>query len=293
MNKTWHSSENIWQSTRKWILSSSSLHVRHVRFSSGVTGFVWRPLSIIIIPQNFTPVAFLFIYCMQPITKWLYLWVACGNWLNTHMVDRCWPITHIGHWPWLSIMRIEGLVGGVLPRVPEATGQNASWYCQTSNISNKFPTLKCFSSRPTHYNDVIMGMIASQITSLMIVYSTVYSDADHRKHQSSISLAFVRKIHRGPVNSPHRWPVTQKMFPFDDVIMWWFCPIQWSQVLSQEWRCSWSSTDRRCSNYIRVINSFSAYKGATHIRGLTVFQKTYNCLQWAQIKIQMSRKINL
>ena len=64
-----------------------------------------------------------------------------------------------------------------------------------------------------------MGLIASQITSLTIVYSTVYSDADQRKHQNSASLAFVRGIHRGPVNSPHKWPVTRKMFPFDDVIM--------------------------------------------------------------------------
>ena len=71
----------------------------------------------------------------------------------------------------------------------------------------------------THYGDVIMGMMASQITSLTIVYSTVYSGADQRKHQSSASLAFVRGIHRGPVNSPHKWPVTRKTFPFDDVIM--------------------------------------------------------------------------
>ena len=41
-----------------------------------------------------------------------------------------------------------------------------------------------------------MGAIASQITSLTIVYSTVYSDADQRKHQSSASLTFVRGIHR-------------------------------------------------------------------------------------------------
>ena len=72
-----------------------------------------------------------------------------------------------------------------------------------------------------HYNDVIMSTIASQIISLAIVYSTVYSDANQRKHQSSAPLAFVRGIHRGPVNSPHKWPVTRKMFPFDDVIM---CP---------------------------------------------------------------------
>ena len=64
-----------------------------------------------------------------------------------------------------------------------------------------------------------MNLMASQITSLTIVYSTVYSGANQRKHQSSASLAFVRGIHRGPVNSPHKWPVTRKMFPFDDVIM--------------------------------------------------------------------------
>ena len=64
-----------------------------------------------------------------------------------------------------------------------------------------------------------MGTIASQITSLTIVYWTVYSDADQRKHQSSASLAFVWGIHRGPVDSPHKWPSNAEMFPFDDVIM--------------------------------------------------------------------------
>ena len=64
-----------------------------------------------------------------------------------------------------------------------------------------------------------MSAIASQITSLTIVYSTDYPGADQSKHQSSASLAFVWGIHRGPVNSPHKWPVTRKMFPFDDVIM--------------------------------------------------------------------------
>ena len=77
-----------------------------------------------------------------------------------------------------------------------------------------------FHMQSLHYNDVTMDAIASQITSLTIVYSTVYSDADQRNHQSSAPLAFVRGIHRWPVNSPHQWPVTRKMFPFDDVIMW-------------------------------------------------------------------------
>ena len=50
------------------------------------------------------------------------------------------------------------------------------------------------------------------------------------------------------------------------------CPIHWSQVLSLEWKCSWSSGDRRCSNYIWVISKFIVYYGATYIRGLTVYQ---------------------
>ena len=55
--------------------------------------------------------------------------------------------------------------------------------------------------------------MACQITSLTIVYLTMYSGAE----QSSASLAFVRGIHRSPVNSQHKKPVTWIMFPFDDV----------------------------------------------------------------------------
>ena len=161
-----------------------------------------------------------------------------------------------------------------------------------------------------NYNDVIMGALASQITSLTIVYSGGYSGPDQRKHQSSASLAFVRGIHRRPVNSPRKGPVTRKICPFYDVIMmvnepsestysWWyrnnkakhnstvhilceiytakplvyvaphlnvsrlvlqlFCLIHWSQMWSREWRCSWSSANRWCSNYIWVINKFIAY----------------------------------
>ena len=70
-----------------------------------------------------------------------------------------------------------------------------------------------------------MSQTASQITSLTIIYSIVYSGTDQRKHQSSASLAFVRGIHQGPANYPHKWPVTRKMFPFDDVIMFWYCQV--------------------------------------------------------------------
>ena len=58
-----------------------------------------------------------------------------------------------------------------------------------------------------HYCDVIMSAIASQITSVSIVYSTACSDAYQRKHQSSASLVFVRGFHRWPVNSPHKGPL--------------------------------------------------------------------------------------
>ena len=64
-----------------------------------------------------------------------------------------------------------------------------------------------------------MSAMASQITCLRSVYSTVYSGTDQRKHQSFMSLAFVRGIHRWPVNSPYKRSATRKMFSFDDVIM--------------------------------------------------------------------------
>ena len=70
-----------------------------------------------------------------------------------------------------------------------------------------------------HYNDVVMGTMASQITGVSIVYLTVSSGADQIKHQSFASLAFVWGIHRWQENSSHKVPVTRKMFPFDDVII--------------------------------------------------------------------------
>ena len=64
-----------------------------------------------------------------------------------------------------------------------------------------------------------MNAMASQITSLMIIYKRLFMAHIKEKHQSSALLAFVRGIHRA-VNSPHKWPATRKMFPFDDVAMW-------------------------------------------------------------------------
>ena len=70
-----------------------------------------------------------------------------------------------------------------------------------------------------HYSNVMMSAMASQITSGSIVYSTVCSDTDQRKYWTCASLAFVMGIHQWSENSPHKRPVTRKIFPFDDVIM--------------------------------------------------------------------------
>ena len=93
-----------------------------------------------------------------------------------------------------------------------------------------------FSSSFITVTDIKMSAMASQIISLTIVNWTVYSGADKRKHQSSASLAFVWGIHRWPVNSPHKLPVTRKMFPFEDVIMLHLSPPSgWSWEFLEDW----------------------------------------------------------
>ena len=94
------------------------------------------------------------------------------------------------------------------------------------------------SCNSVHYSYVRISTMASQITSLTIVYSTIYSGSDQGKHQSSASLAFVWGIHRWPVNSPHKWPVTRKMFSFHEVIMESDPPIsvKFNSTLSHTWK---------------------------------------------------------
>ena len=82
-----------------------------------------------------------------------------------------------------------------------------------------------------HYSDVIMSAMASEITSVSIVCSTYCWGTYQRKHQSSASLAFERGIHWSPVDSPHKGPVMQKMFPCDDIIM--LCP---STLCTRKWQ---------------------------------------------------------
>ena len=96
-----------------------------------------------------------------------------------------------------------------------ADNRSTSWHGNAFRITG--PVYE--RNQSVHCSDVTMCTMASQITSLTIVYSTVYSGTQQRNHQSFASLAFVRGIHRWLVNCPHKRPVTRKMFPFDDVIM--------------------------------------------------------------------------
>ena len=113
-----------------------------------------------------------------------------------------------------------------------------------------------------YYSDVIMSAMASQITGISFAYSTVCSGADQRKHQSSESLYFLGGIHRRPVNSPHKRPVTRKMFPFDDVIMrasrpgkicvstTWTLSVSEILVLRSFWK--------RCHNFHSIYYEYSS-----------------------------------
>ena len=123
----------------------------------------------------------------------------------------------------------------------------------------------------SHYCDVIMGVIASQITSLTIVNSTVYADADQRKHESSASLAFAWGIHRGPVNSPHKWAVTRKMLPFYDVITR-SCPQNCKSVLGGCWQAI--NKEGICLCVVNVVSGFLICS-----RDMNKFRITYKILR--------------
>ena len=89
----------------------------------------------------------------------------------------------------------------------------------------------------------------SQITGVSIVSTTIWSGVDQRKYQSLASLAIVRGIHRWPVDSPHKRPVTRKMFPFDDVFMQWHSFVAVPMHIQPEIRI--------VSSGVRYLNNFS------------------------------------
>ena len=108
----------------------------------------------------------------------------------------------------------------------------------------------------SHYSDVIMSAMASQITGISMVCSTVCSGTDQRKHQRSASLPYVRGIQQWPMNSPHKWPITRKMFPFDDVIMGYW------QMLGES--LTWVPGERFQNTYellsVRALENSILYK---------------------------------
>ena len=131
-----------------------------------------------------------------------------ASWSTTSVAEPCQPYSGCGPWRCLH-------------RPAKSAGDTTVWYriyycISTSVVIN---VAQFIDHIKIHYSDVIMCTMASQITSITIFYTTIYSGADQRKHQSSGSLAFVRGIHWWPVNSPHKGPITPKMFLFDDVIM--------------------------------------------------------------------------
>ena len=97
--------------------------------------------------------------------------------------------------------------------------QEWSWFSEVWDAICAVCLRMSVTSHFKHWSEAIMSTMASRITSITIAYSTVYSGADQWKHQSSVLLVFVRGIHRWPVNSPRKGPVTRELFPFDDVIM--------------------------------------------------------------------------
>ena len=64
----------------------------------------------------------------------------------------------------------------------------------TLRVGDEHKRQATIGSHNDHNSDVIMIGMASQITSLVIVYSTAYSGADKKNHQSFASLAFVREF---------------------------------------------------------------------------------------------------
>ena len=158
--------------------------------------------------------------------SFLYLWTIVVNihpnfhsngcnirWLFLWRKNRVWKKHHS-----LTLRRY------ITERATELLSTGCNMWLPVQQLDNNFERIHSIAWNYSHVwsrhysDDVTMGAIASQISSLAIVYSAVYSGADQRKHPSFPSLAFVRGIHWWPVNSPHKWLITRKMFPFDDVI---------------------------------------------------------------------------
>ena len=151
---------------------------------------------------------------------------------------------------WIYQFRIHlllslGYIMYVLPREACIVQSRNITGHQSSDACQKLYPFELPEPDISHNNDVIMSTIASQITSITIVYSTVYSGADQRNHQSFASLAFVWGIHRGPVNSPHKGQVTRKCF----YLMTSSC---YRIFLHLEYWLCWYSCSEKCTRNVQV-----------------------------------------
>ena len=100
------------------------------------------------------------------------------------------------------------------------------------------------------------------MTSLWARWRLKAPGTDQGKHQSSTSLAFVQRIHRWPVNSPHKGTVTRKMFSFDDVIMCSFVKNVDLQAFVQDYKCLYIEYD--CAFHVTTSDSFRNYYQRYH-----------------------------
>ena len=129
----------------------------------------------------------------------------------------CWDgSTDLCHWQNLNIL---STLGSFLFTVSTKMAVKDHLLLKTCSCTWVVMGSEYFSHWTNHYSDVIMDTMASQITSVLM-FTQPFIHAQIKKHQSSALLAFVRGIHRRPVNCPHKGPVSRKMFPFDDVIMY-------------------------------------------------------------------------
>ena len=144
--------------------------------------------------------------------------MVCCLTVPSHYLNQCWLIVSevlcqfYRNVEDISILDINEFENDQF--MMTATSPRVQW---VNNMASLFFRLVLSSYQ--HYSEVIMSIMASQITGVLIVCTTICSGVDQRKHQSFTSLAFVSKIHRWLVNSPHKRPVMWEMFPFDDFIM--------------------------------------------------------------------------
>ena len=179
------------------IFNMKSVHTR----SSNIQYIAWNMLQVLL---NFI----LFWLYRQFFNGWTFTYILQGCFTGTGIINTSGLLHR--HWG-NNIFSVASLVLG------------QSYDCQIAdelmlNVINKIDYHQ--NKAWTLYITVTPWWVWYHLKSpASPLFTQPFSGADQSKHQSSVSLAFVQGIHRWPVNSPHKWPVTRKMFPFDDVIM--------------------------------------------------------------------------